>query len=186
MDTIYLLLLILLILFFFKLKRDKKYYSEKFIPIEEKKYPLAYQQIPYKDIEYTKNLDDPKPKPDPICCKITRKLDPKGNWYYDHKKLKGNKCKPYNSNIPELNKSEYYYLGSSSWDTNDKCSNTYLDKNKQPYLGSCRNLNFECLDFVPKKTCDKFKGYTWSIKTCMNNIDFPVTYKENKHYLLNE
>ena len=68
----------------------------------------------------------------------------------------------------------------------DKCSNTYLTEDKQKFLGSCRNLNFECLDFVDKKTCDKYNGYTWSQKTCMENIDFPVIYKEYDHYLLNE
>ena len=84
------------------------------------------------------------------------------------------------------NKTEYYYVGSQNWDTNDKCSRKYLDENKQPYLGSCRNLNFECLDFIDKKTCDKYPIYKWSIKTCMDNIKFPIKYKDNKHYLLNE
>ena len=56
--------------------------------------------------------------------------------------------------------------------------------NKKPYLGSCRDRNFECLDFIDKKTCDKYKGYTWSTKTCMENIKFPVTYTKYKHYLL--
>lgn len=185
MRIIYLYLFVILILFFYKIYKDTKYNKEKFIPIEDRKFPLAYQQRPYKDLEYTKNLD--KPMPDPICCKISRVQDLKtGKWSYDHKKMKGDECKPYNQNIPELNKVEYYYLGSNDWDNNDKCSNSYVDENKQPYLGSCRNLNFECLDFVNKKTCDKYTGYTWSQKTCMENINFPTFYKEYDHYLLNE
>ena len=100
--------------------------------------------------------------------------------------MKGKKCKPYNNNLPELNKAEYYYVGSKNWDSNDKCSSSYLDENGQAYLGSCRNLNFECLDFVNKETCDKYPGYTWSNKTCMENIKFPIKYKESTHYLLNQ
>jgi len=183
MRIIYLYLLILLLWFFYKIYKDQRF--EKFIPFESTKYPLAYQQRPYKDLEYTKKLD--KPIPDSLCCKVTRKIDEKnGEWYYDYEKMKGSKCKPYDNNIPELNRTEYYYVGSQNWDTNDKCSSKYLDENKQPYLGSCRNLNFECLDFVDKKTCDKYPGYKWSIKTCMDNIKFPIKYKDNKHYLLNE
>ena len=188
MHTIHLFLLIILIWFFYRIYKDGKYNElnkEKFVPIEPKRYPLSYQQRSFKDIKYTKNLD--KPMPDYLCCKITRHLDNKnGEWYYQYKKLKGKKCKPYNNNIPEINKTEYYYVGSKNWDSNDKCSSKFLDENKQPYLGSCRNLNFECLDFVDKKTCDKFPGYTWSHKTCMDNIKFPIIYKENKHYLLDE
>ena len=182
MRLIYLIILIILIWFFKELFEKR---TEKFIPIEENKYPLAYQQIPFKDLDFTKNLD--KPMPDSLCCKITRKMDKEtGKWYYDYKKMKGEKCKPYNNNLPELNKTEYYYVGSKNWDSNDKCSNSYLSKDGQVYLGSCRNLNFECLDFVDKKTCAKYPGYTWSNKTCMENIKFPVKYKESKHYLLNQ
>ena len=183
MKSIYLLLFIILIWFFYKIYNDTKYNKEKFYPLEDKKYPLAYQQVPYKDLEYTKNLD--KPMPDSLCCKVTREMDTNnGNWYYDHTKLKGSKCKPYN-NTPVLNKTEYYYVGSNNWDSNDKCSNSYIDENKLPYLGSCRNLNFECLDFMNKKSCDKYPNYTWSTKTCMQHINFPIKYKENNHYLLN-
>jgi len=187
MRVIYLYLLLILIWFFYKLYKDSKYNNQKeeFMPLEEKKYPLAYQQRPYQDLEYTKNLD--KPMPDSVCCKISRKLDTgNGEWFYDHEKLKGEACKPYNENYPEINKVEYYYLGNNNWDTMDKCSNKYVTNKKQPFLGSCRNLNFECLDFIDKGTCDKYSGYTWSHKTCMENIDFPITYKEYDHYLLNE
>ena len=127
MRIIYLYLLFILIWFFYRLYKDSNYNSktEKFMPLEEKKFPLAYQQRPYKDLEYTKNLD--KPMPDPICCKISRKQDTtNGQWLYDHQKKKGTDCKPYNNNQPELNKVEYYYLGSNNWESMYKCSNNYL------------------------------------------------------------
>ena len=93
MRVIYLYLLLILIWFFYKLYKDSKYNNqkEKFMPLEEKKYPLAYQQRPYQDLEYTKNLD--KPMPDSVCCKISRKLDTNNReWYYNHEKIIGDGC----------------------------------------------------------------------------------------------
>ena len=36
-------------------------------------------------------------------------------------------------------------------------SNKKVGKNHPKRLGSCRNVDRECIDFVNKKTCDKYE-----------------------------
>jgi hypothetical protein len=38
-------------------------------------------------------------------------------------------------------------------------------------IGSCRNFNKECIDFVDKNFCDKY-NMTWSNKTCQHPLEF--------------
>jgi hypothetical protein len=107
------------------------------------------------DSHYPNYIDGINTKMD--CCLVTKEYD-------------GNDFK-YNYNIH----------------SDEKCDNSLYDSNKQLYivgedwnnsyckdgmLGSCRNVNRECVDFVDKDFCSKY-NMVWSKKTCQN----PLPYK---------
>jgi len=67
------------------------------------------------------------------------------------------------SNYPTDNNSELLIDKINGW-SNDNCS-----ENKS-MLGSCRIIAGECVDFVNKNFCDKYKDMIWSKKTCNNQL----------------
>lgn len=77
------------------------------------------------------------------CCLVTKKFN--GDYYYEYEKMSGDKC---NIDLYILDKNkELLFDGINGW------SNDYINK-----LGSCRNNNFECKDFILEDTCNKYKN----------------------------
>ena len=102
------------------------------------------------------------------CCLVEKKYveDNKnpsgGSFKYDFQKLSNVNC---DLSKTVLNSSRQIFIdGENNW------SNEYCTNNNN-ILGSCRNINKECIDFVDKKFCDDYK-MTWSKKSCHDPLDF--------------
>ena len=102
------------------------------------------------------------------CCLVEKKYveDNKnpsgGSFKYDFQKLSNANC---DLSKTVLNSSRQIFIdGENNW------SNEYCTNNNN-ILGSCRNINKECIDFVDKKFCDDYK-MTWSKKSCHDPLDF--------------
>lgn len=88
------------------------------------------------------------------CCLVTKKFN--GDYYYEYQKMSGNKC---NTDLYILDKNkELLFDGINGW-SNGACKNKigqdldYINK-----LGSCRNNNFECKDFILEDKCNEYKN----------------------------
>ena len=98
------------------------------------------------------------------CCLVKKEFKPPldnenslGKFAYKYIPLKNEKC---NYNILTSNKEDLFIENINGW-TNNKCNNVESD------LGSCSyNNNKECIDYIDKKTCDKYKDMIWHNKTC--------------------
>jgi hypothetical protein len=101
------------------------------------------------------------------CCLVEKVFVPYKNTYgkfqYKYTKLKGNKCKLNNNNITNKNK-EILINNKNGW------SNKNCHKNNK-IIGSCRNSNKECVDFVTNEFCDKY-NMIWNKKTCNEPLDY--------------
>ena len=102
------------------------------------------------------------------CCLVQKKYlqdDDSymgGKFKYIYNILEDDKC---DRNLYKLNhENELLFDGLNNW-SNNNC-NEY-----NTVLGSCRNVNKECIDFVDKNYCDKY-NMKWSNKTCNENLDF--------------
>lgn len=78
-----------------------------------------------------------------------------GDFKYIINKLKDKDC---NYDLYILNDKQQLYINDDN-----KCEINNI--------GSCRNFNKECLDFVDKDFCNKY-NMTWSNKTCHHPLDF--------------
>ena len=118
------------------------------------------------NLEIEKNLNSNNKLDSSNCCLVTKKFN--GTYYYDYEKMSGDKC---NIDLYILNKNkELLFDGVNNWSNND------INK-----LGSCRNNNFECNDFILEETCNKYRENTkgvlknktnikWSNKPCEQRI----------------
>ena len=103
------------------------------------------------------------------CCKVS-KVRNKDKWSYQYQVLDRDDCKKEVTN----NYQAILYPGTSYWDSNDKCSKP--ETQEESYLGSCRRLNFECIDFIPEKACKEIPNTRWSTKTCTDKLLYPITF----------
>lgn len=99
------------------------------------------------------------------CCMVEKKVDENG-FYYHYTKTKCDNNLEKNINGERLLTDEQFPL--------DLCNYYDLQKkgNFSKRLGSCRNVNHECIDFVNKKTCDKYE-MRWEPVPC----NMPITYQ---------
>tara|TARA_B110000902_G_scaffold122715_1_gene143609 strand:- start:310 stop:735 length:426 start_codon:yes stop_codon:yes gene_type:complete len=102
-----------------------------------------------------------------VCCLIEKQVD-KNGFYYHYTKTKCNNDLEKNLNSERLLTNEQFPL---------KMCNYYDERNKKfpKKLGSCRNVNHECFDFINKEKCNKYKGMRWESVPC----NMPILY-ENK------
>jgi hypothetical protein len=102
------------------------------------------------------------------CCLVNKDIYND----YNFEKLYGNEqC---NVNSYDLNENRQLLIdGVNGWD-NNYCANN-LDN--QP-LGSCRNNNKECVNFINKTKCESINGLEWSEKPCSVPILKKVSFKE--------
>ena len=99
------------------------------------------------------------------CCLVEKKVD-KNGFYYHYSIID---C---DNNI-EKNLNENRLLTEKQYPLN-MCN--YYDSKDIKFskkLGSCRRVNHECLDFVNKKTCDKYDGMRWEPVPC----NMPILYQ---------
>ena len=103
------------------------------------------------------------------CCSIENKYLPNNNSLYhgDFKyiyNIKENEdCNP---SLYEINNNQELLIdGINNWSNKD-CNN------QNTVLGSCRNINNECINFVDKQFCDKISGMVWSEKSCNNPLEY--------------
>lgn len=135
------------------------------------------ENLPYKSISdtskpfYHSELDYID-KSEINCCLIEKKYSPNdksiygGNFKYIFEKKKNNECDK-SKYILDSNK-QILIVGDNNW-SNDNCSAD--NKKNIQSIGSCRNINKECIDFVDKSYCDKAK-MTWSELTCNNSLPY--------------
>ena len=133
--------------------------------------------LPYKSIKdtskpYYHSELDYIDKSEINCCLVEKKYLPSdnsiygGNFKYIFEKKKNDEC---NRKIYELNSNKQILIeGDNGW-SNNNCS-ADEEKNMQS-IGSCRNMNKECIDFVDKSYCDKAR-MTWSELTCSNSLPY--------------
>ncbi len=107
-------------------------------------------------------------KPNVNCCIVQKKYLPDdtnmfgGNFKYTFEKATNESCDP---RLYMLDSNKQLFVdGQNDW-SNDYCSADNTN------IGSCRNINRECIDFVDKKFCDKY-NMVWSNKTCHQQLDF--------------
>jgi hypothetical protein len=107
--------------------------------------------------------------PEIKCCLIEKKYLPSdnnllygGNFKYIFNKYENEKC---DYKLHELNSNKMLFIeGDNDW-SNNNCKDS-LNK-----IGSCRNINKECIDFVSKDYCDKYK-MVWSKETCHTMLPY--------------
>ena len=108
------------------------------------------------------------------CCLIKKEYlpDPNGfyggSFKYNFTKLKDEQCKPYKYKLD--NNQQLFIEGDNNW-SNENCKNNKVALENKFSIGSCRNVNKECIDFVTKEYCDKYR-MQWSTKTCNEPFDF--------------
>ena len=159
-----LILLIIICVYIYK-------YKENFDPISSNQYN-DYEE-PYKsntDLSktmYYSQLDYQK-VPEINCCLVEKKYLPspdelyEGNFKYVFTKKSGDQCD--NSQYNLSSNKQLLIDGENKW-SNKFCSNT------EQKIGSCRNINKECIDFVDKEFCDKYR-MKWTSKTCNQPTDY--------------
>ncbi len=117
---------------------------------------------------YTSSLTY-NPKLKMSCCLVKKKYLPNNNLYggafkYTYKPLENENC---DLKLYRLDSNAQLFIdGENNW-SNQNCK-TNANNNK---LGSCRNINKECIDFVTQDYCSKYK-MTWSEKTCHDPLEY--------------
>jgi len=102
------------------------------------------------------------------CCLVEKKYLPNsdascgGEFKYLFTKKTNEEC---DINLYNLNSNQQLLI-----DVDNNWSNNFCSANLKK-LGSCRNINKECIDFVNKPFCDKYK-MIWSDKTCHQPLEY--------------
>lgn len=163
-NLLFLIILITIILFVFTNRESFEPVSSNQYSNWEKEYksdtdkskPTYYSQLDYNKV------------PEINCCLVEKKYLPssndlyEGNFEYVFTTLSGSQCDSSNHNLNS--NTQVLIEGDNGW-SNSNCS-TGSKK-----IGSCRNINKECIDFVDKDFCDKYR-MTWTSKTCHQPLEF--------------
>jgi hypothetical protein len=143
------------------------YYIIKNNWIKEHFEPLYFNQ---NDQDYHKLNNSQTTKVN--CCLVEKKYLPNpdalfgGNFTYLFTKKSNEEC---DNNLYNLNSNQQLLIeGTNDW-SNEYCLKH--PKKSDLLIGSCRNTNKECIDFVNKNWCDKYK-MTWVNKTCQQPLDY--------------
>lgn len=114
------------------------------------------------------------PKKSINCYLVTKKYKLDDNnipdFKYEVNNLKDDKC---NYDLYNLNSNQQLLIDND---------NNKIDIN---LIGSCRYSNKECIDFIDKKTCDKY-DMLWSPKTCNNSLKMKPFQQCEDKYLYNK
>ena len=164
MNLIFLLILLIIIIYVYTS-------YETFEPVSSNQYTNYEQQyksnadiskpLYYSQLDYTK-------VPKMNCCLVEKKYlsSPnnlhEGDFKYIFTKKSDSECDTANYNINS--NTQLIIEGDNNW------SNNFCTTNSQ-VIGSCRNINKECIDFVDKSFCKKYR-MKWTNKTCHNPLEF--------------
>lgn len=121
------------------------------------------------DVVPYSNEEELIPEPNTSCCLVEKKYLPndnslyRGDFKYMYSPKKNEMCNP---SLYDLNNNQQLLIdGVNNW-SNKNCN----DQNT--FLGSCRNINNECIDFVDQQFCNQISGMVWSGKTCQNPLEY--------------
>ena len=174
---IYLFIIIIIIIIFnysYSLHTQNKPYQENLINIKNndfdsnkiKNYLNLNNSIDFNNLENIESSIN-------SCCLVNKKYIKnndslyQGKFEYEYNILNNNEC---NTNLYRLDSNRQLFFDNINNWSNSNC------KKNNNYLGSCRHMNKECIDFVDKKFCDYY-DMTWSDKTCHDKLDFIWTDK---------
>lgn len=99
------------------------------------------------------------------CCLVEKKYDEKGFYYHYIKTNCENKPDFINKSRLLTNK-QFPYKLCNYYELNKKKNKKFPER-----LGSCRRIDRECVDFVNKKTCDKY-DMRWEPVPCNTPIKY--------------
>ena len=153
--------------------------KEHFINLGNKKKKVRFSNIDViYNIENKKNysyINDNKK-----CCLIEKKYVPdpssiyNGNFKYIYNKLSNDEC---SYDLYNLDNNKQLMMGwdkcSSPWEGSSPGTPKEVSENATNKIGSCRNMNFECIDFVDKTFCDNNR-MDWSELTCNNSLPYSL------------
>jgi hypothetical protein len=103
------------------------------------------------------------------CCLVEKKYLPNDNYLYggNFKYIYTNKeNEDCNLALYDSNNNQQLLIDNVNNWSNEQCHE------QNNLLGSCRQINNECIDFVDKKFCNKIPGMVWSDKTCNNPLEY--------------
>jgi hypothetical protein len=124
---------------------------------------------------------------DNSCCLVSKNYTQYG-FLYNYTPLENENC---NINNHELDHNNQLMFNNLNYWDNKYCKNNLDDQ----ILGSCKNNNFECFDFVTKQQCIEYANnlklnyflkfdtnrkkinVTWSEKTCEGKIPYNIIWK---------
>jgi hypothetical protein len=164
------IILIILLLMICYINNDSCIFNEKFDILSDNNFITnhSYKSDNTQPQEYISELTY-QPKITRDCCLVEKKYVPDvnnefgGNFKYKYKKLSNENC---DLKLFRLdNNKQLFFENENNW-SNEKCNNNIING-----IGSCRNVNKECIDFVDKTFCDQYK-MTWSKKTCNNSLNY--------------
>ena len=100
------------------------------------------------------------------CCLVEKKVDEDG-FYYHYTKTNCDNDLEKNLNSERLLTNKQFPRKFCNYYDIEK-KGTFPER-----LGSCRNVNHECFDFINKKTCEKYEDMRWEPVPC----NMPIVYK---------
>ena len=182
MNIIIILILFISILFLFNIGNLK----ESFDIVGNNVYSVF--EAPYKsDYDTSKpvyiNDLSLQPVSNINCCLVEKEYLPDSNnefggqFKYTFNKLSNDKC---DSKLYKLDANKQLLIdGENNW-SNNLCTNNKLNPKPDLVIGSCRNVNKECIDFVDKPFCDNYK-MVWSERTCNQPLDYTWLDRINRN-----
>jgi len=106
------------------------------------------------------------------CCLVNKVFDEKkNNFVYQYKKL--NSCK--SNDLRNTHMHNIFIDNVNNW-SNSNCQQPETNKE---ILGSCKNVNFECKDFMTKEECQKF-NMEWYKDSCQAKYNKPFQIKPHQ------
>lgn len=126
---------------------------------------LKFKKEDFKVIGQIQNQDTFKD-----CCKVSLVFNNnKKDFDYNYQKI--DSCTP--DDLVNENNSNIFIDGINNW-SKDNCKEPANEN--ETILGSCKNINFSCMDFSRKEECDKF-GLEWYPETCRKPYHKPLEVK---------
>lgn len=144
--------------------------KEKFLPMSYNDNQMTINNSIGKVISNKKDTGKEK-----NCCLVKKVFDKKKKEFvYKYKKMEECSLK----DLKDTNMQNILIDGVNGWN-NKYCKDPELNNknyNSDNMLGSCKNINFECKDFIPQKNCKKF-NMEWTDKTCQTPYQKPFKIK---------
>tara|TARA_E500000178_G_scaffold355502_1_gene428356 strand:- start:1910 stop:2437 length:528 start_codon:yes stop_codon:yes gene_type:complete len=165
MRTLKIILLILIYLIIIE-KLTKIFYKENFYPLANTNH-VSIDKSTGNTISNSIDLFNEKD-----CCLVSKVFN-KEKREFEYSYQKKNNC---NINDSKTSMENIFFNGINGWD--NKYCRKPLPTDQDP-LGSCKRVNFECVDFKKRSDCLKY-NMEWSDKTCHTPYQKPFKLKERE------